>query len=107
MIRLCDFCQLDLDTSKDRWLFQDDGSYIHIDCIAPALEEYKAMLDEMCPTKDSLLRESIESHDFKLLSKVDPREPFLDGQINWHETCEWCGAVTDSPQIGHVCPEQI
>lgn len=41
MIVKCDFCQATLDTSKDRWLFQDDGSYIHIDCIESALTNGK------------------------------------------------------------------
>lgn len=104
MIIKCDFCNLNLDTRAERWLFQDDGSYIHIDCIEPALAEYKAMLDEVCPTKDSLLRPSMEN-EFKLLSKIDPREPF--GIEAWKETCEWCGYITNSPNETHVCQERV
>ena len=74
MIVPCDFCTKSLDTSKDRWLFQDDGSYIHIDCIEPALAEYKAFLEK-----------KIAEHDFKLLSKFDPREPFIENSV-WHKT---------------------
>jgi len=100
-IKPCDFCTKDMDLSKDRWLFQDDGSYIHIDCIEPALEEYKKFLDK-----------EIAEHDFKLLSKLDPREPFIDlGPFgiaaNWKETCEWCGHITESPNETHVCMERV
>ena len=60
---------------KNRWLFQDDGSYIHIDCIgSQLLLEYKAFLEK-----------KIAEHDFKLLSKFDPREPFIENSV-WHKT---------------------
>jgi hypothetical protein len=94
MIVSCDFCQAALDTLKDRWLFQDDGSYIHIACIEPALAEYVKFLDQ-----------EIASHDLKLLSKFDPREPFI--LENWKETCEWCGTITQSPNETHVCSERV
>ena len=100
-IKPCDFCKKDMDLSKDRWLFQDDGSYIHIDCIEPALTEFKRKLDEACDGWKPFKHEE----DFKLLSKLDPREPF--GIENWHETCEWCGHITESPNETHVCKEQI
>lgn len=90
----CDFCNLDLNTRAEQWLFQDDGSYIHIDCIEPALTEYKKALDRGC-----------EIHDMKLLSKFDPREPFLIE--NWKETCEWCGYITESPSETHACKERV
>ena len=89
----CDFCEKDIDLQKDMWVRQDDGTYIHLDCVLPSLENYKAMLDELVPTQD-----------FKLLSKLDPREPFSEG---WHETCEFCGHITDSPFETHVCPERV
>jgi len=119
MIVKCDFCTKDLDTRADRWLFQDDGSYIHIDCIEPALEEYKELLDNLVPTDGILMYDPMK--DFKLLSKLDPREPFISFDYetseetpipniiiaNWKETCEWCGHITQSPNETHVCQERI
>ena len=101
MIVVCDFCKTWIDTAKGRWLFQDDGSYIHVDCIEPALAEYEHFLDQ-----------KIQEHNFKLLSKLDSREPFIDlGPIgraaNWNETCEWCGYITHIPSETHVCKEKI
>ncbi len=93
MITTCDFCLKDLDTSKDRWLFQDDGSYIHIDCIRPALEEYQKHLDDV-----------VKEKEFKLLSRMDVLEPF---EGNWLETCEWCGYDTKSPNETHICQERV
>lgn len=89
----CDFCKKEMDLSKDRWLFQDDGSYIHIDCIEPALIVYRKSLDA-----------GIQEKEFKLLSKMDVLEPFPEG---WHETCEWCGHITQSPNETHACQEQV
>lgn len=104
----CDFCSKELDLSKDRWLFQDNGSYIHVDCIEPSLEAYKKHLDDVCV-----------GINFKLLSKIDPRKVFVEmdhqrqevrlppGIENWLETCEWCGHITTSPHETHICPEKI
>lgn len=85
----CDWCKQSLNIGAGGWLLQDDGSYIHVDCIEPALKAYQESLDNL---------------DFKLLSKIDPREPFAEG---WRETCEWCGHITDSPSETHVCKEKI
>lgn len=93
MTKQCDFCQKELNLSIDRWLYQDDGSYIHIDCIEPALAKYIKSMGA-----------AIEEQKFKLLSKMDPGEPWPQG---WHETCEWCGHITQSPNETHVCQEQI
>jgi len=92
-VKLCDHCEKPINLTKDSWIFQENGSYIHLDCVAPALEAYKAMLDELVPTMNELL-------------KLDPREPFLNTE-NYHETCEWCGHITDSPFETHVCPERV
>lgn len=102
MIVKCDFCQATLDTSKDRWLYQDDGSYIHIDCIEPALNDYQKYLDNIMDSYPST--EEMEAK-IKFLSKLDSREPF--GIEGWHETCEWCGHITNSPHETHVCSERI
>lgn len=91
----CDHCGAALDLSKDRWLYQDDGSYIHIDCIEPALEAYKVAMDK-----------DMRDWELKLLSKLDPREPF--GIEAWHEECEYgCGFVAHSPNEMHNCSELI
>jgi len=68
----CDYCDKLLDLSKDRWIFQDDGTYIHIDCIEPSLIEFKRRMDVAYAENAARI-----DAKFKLLSKLDPREPFI------------------------------
>jgi hypothetical protein len=83
----CFFCKLPL-TSDD---FKEDKIIKTKNFIAHTLCADKAVKDYWTP---------------KILSALDPREPFLNTE-DYHETCEWCGHITDFPNETHVCPERV